>query len=121
MRDSLLGACLFLLSQQESCSSSSTLGTFWLDRRIYGIFQYHVTWKMCPDLALDFLLLDTYCLHCFPIGNAGIRRIRAKYGGAYHDNFSIAGLDLFPARGSHGREKCFFEAKISMKKWSNEN
>lgn len=70
------------------------------------------------DSGLPFT--TTYCLHCFPVGNADIRQTELSTEVPYHNNFNIVVLDLFPASGSCGREKFFFEAKISMKIWSNE-
>lgn len=120
MRNFLLGVCLFLLSQLESCSSSSSLGTFWLDSRINGICQYHVIWKMYLDLTLDFLLLDTYCLHRFPGGNADIRTTQLSMEVLTTTILVYQVWIYFQQITLVERKKCLFEAKISIRKWTNE-
>jgi len=92
-RHFLLRACLFLLSQLENCSSSRSLVSLWLDTRVNARGLYYMNWKMCLDLAVAFLLLDTHCLHSFPTEDTVCRsqRIRESYVGAYHNNFYIPG------------------------------
>lgn len=119
MRNCLLRACLFLHSQLESCSSSGSLGIFWLDSRVSGICLYHVNWKMCLHLTLGFLLLDTYCLHCFPAGNADIRRTELRME-VLTTMILIQQVWIYLQQVALVEVKNhFFEAKISMIKWSN--
>lgn len=81
--------------------------------------MYHVNWKMCLVLSLDFLLLDTYCLHCFPAGNADIRRTELRME-VLTTMILIQQVWIYLQQVALVEVKNhFFEAKISMIKWSN--